>query len=291
MSVTVHMGDPKVESQLVSGFHGIEADAWRWTEQEVHGGPAHAVRRRPEGREADLKLTVPPVAIEKLKTISLSATAGGNALPPETYTKPGDYLYVRDIPAGVFTGDTVRVDFQLDKAMPPSGADLRELGIIVFEHRSGKQMSPVQRGSQPVPRSASLTSAVFWLGPSLLCLALYWRGFTAWFRADDFAWLGTGIYIQNFRDFLLAMFAPQGAGHHPAVSERAFFMRGSASSAWTPCPSGSSSSPRSSPIWRWWRPSARASPDCARRASSPPFSGYSTARSSSPWAGPASTTR
>jgi hypothetical protein len=32
----------------------------------------------------------------------------------------------------VFTGETVRVDFQLDKAMPPSGADRRELGIIVL---------------------------------------------------------------------------------------------------------------------------------------------------------------
>ena len=65
-------------------------------------------------------------------------------------------------------------------------------------------MSPV-----PEPRSTRLASAVFWLAPSLLCLALYWRGFTAWFRADDFAWLGTGLYIQNFHDFLLAIFAPQ----------------------------------------------------------------------------------
>ena len=87
-------------------------------------------------------------------------------------------------------------------------------------------MSPVQRGSQPVPRSASLTSAVFWLGPSLLCLALYWRGFTAWFRADDFAWLGTGIYIQNFHDFLLAMFGPKAQGTIRPLSERAFFMLG-----------------------------------------------------------------
>jgi len=62
------------------------------------------------------------------------------------------------------------------------------------------------------PRAVRLASAAFWLAPSLLCLALYWRGFTAWFRADDFAWLGTGIYIQNFHDFLLAIFAPQAQG-------------------------------------------------------------------------------
>jgi hypothetical protein len=71
-----------------------------------------------------------------------------------------------------------------------------------------------------------MASAAFWLAPSLLCLALYWRGFTAWFRADDFAWLGTGLYVQNFHDFLLAIFAPQAQGTIRPLSERAFFMLG-----------------------------------------------------------------
>jgi hypothetical protein len=75
-------------------------------------------------------------------------------------------------------------------------------------------------------RFATLASAAFWLVPSLLCLALYWRGFTAWFRADDFAWLGTGLYIRNFHDFLVAIFAPQAQGTIRPLSERAFFMLG-----------------------------------------------------------------
>ena len=78
----------------------------------------------------------------------------------------------------------------------------------------------------PARGRARLASAAFWLAPSLLCLALYWRGFTAWFRADDFAWLGTGLYIQNFHDFLLAIFAPQAEGTIRPLSERAFFMLG-----------------------------------------------------------------
>ena len=60
-------------------------------------------------------------------------------------------------------------------------------------------MSPARGGPRLAAYSGRLASAAFWLAPSLLCLALYWRGFTAWFRADDFAWLGTGIYIQNFQ--------------------------------------------------------------------------------------------
>src|ERR1035438_8057965 len=34
MMSVLNMGDPKVEPQLVKGFHGIEAAAWRWTEKQ-----------------------------------------------------------------------------------------------------------------------------------------------------------------------------------------------------------------------------------------------------------------
>ncbi|MBS1858775.1 MAG: hypothetical protein JST11_25615 [Acidobacteria bacterium] len=62
--------------------------------------------------------------------------------------------------------------------------------------------------------------------PCLLCLALHWNGLTAWFRADDFAWLGTGIDVNNFHDLLSALFAPQAQGTIRPLSERAFFMAG-----------------------------------------------------------------
>ncbi len=87
-------------------------------------------------------------------------------------------------------------------------------------------MIPVPDGAAPEPRPSRLATAAFWLVPPLLCLALYWRGFTAWFRADDFAWLGTGLYIQNFHDFLVAIFAPMAQGTIRPLSERAFFMAG-----------------------------------------------------------------
>ena len=82
-------------------------------------------------------------------------------------------------------------------------------------------MSPVQGR-----RAVTLASVAYWAIPSLLCLALHWRGFTAWFRGDDFAWLGTGIYIQNFHDFVVAIFAPQAQGTIRPLSERLFFLVG-----------------------------------------------------------------
>jgi len=131
LASTVRVADPKRESQLVSGFYGVEGNSWRWTAKKfsvVLHAPLGAAQK---GATLDLALTVPGVVIEKLKTISLAATVDGRPLAPETYTEPGRFTFKRDLPPGALTGDSVRVDFQLDKAMQPAGADLRELGIIV----------------------------------------------------------------------------------------------------------------------------------------------------------------
>jgi hypothetical protein len=131
MASVVRMGDPKVETQLVSGFYGIEGNAWRWAARQftvVLRPPFGASQR---GGTLQLSLTVPPVVIEKLKNVSLTATVDGTALPPETYTEAGPYTYKRDVPANLLTADSVKVDFQLDKAMPPTDQDKRELGVVV----------------------------------------------------------------------------------------------------------------------------------------------------------------
>jgi hypothetical protein len=132
MASVLNMGDPKAEPQLVTGFYGVEAGAWRWAAKQFTVTLRPPAGSAQKGAKLSVKLTVPPVVIEKNKNVSLSATVGSAALAPETYTTPGDYFYVRDVPASALTGDSVRVDFVLDKAMPPSGADIRELGIIVL---------------------------------------------------------------------------------------------------------------------------------------------------------------
>ena len=132
MASTVHLGDPRMGAQLVSGFYGVEGGAWRWTARRftaVLRPPAGAAQK---GATLTVKLTVPAVVIEKEKDVTLSASIGGTALAPEPYAKAGDYTFKRDVPAAALAGDTVRLEFELDKAMPPSGADQRELGIIVL---------------------------------------------------------------------------------------------------------------------------------------------------------------
>jgi len=131
LATVVRMADPQAAAQLLSGFYGVEGNAWRWTAERF------SVMLRPprsaplKGATLELKLTVPDVVIAKLKTVSLSATVNGMALGAEEYTKAGQYAYRRDLPAKLLPGDSARVDFILNKSMPPTVADNRPLGVIV----------------------------------------------------------------------------------------------------------------------------------------------------------------
>ena len=131
LASTVHTADPRVAAQLISGFYGIEDNAWRWT-----AGKFSVLLRPPrtsaqKGAILQLKFALPDPIINPLKRISISATVNGTALPAETYTKSGEYTYARDVPPNLMAGEAVKVEFAMDKALPPSSADQRELGLVV----------------------------------------------------------------------------------------------------------------------------------------------------------------
>ena len=131
LASTVYTGDPNSEPQLISGFYGAEEYSWRWTAQRfsvVLRPPGGAI-----GEAANLvvRLSIPEVGIEKLHSISLSASIGGVTLAPETYTRSGDHSYVRAVAPHLLTSEEVRIDFQVDKVMPRVGRDDRQLGIVV----------------------------------------------------------------------------------------------------------------------------------------------------------------
>jgi hypothetical protein len=69
-------------------------------------------------------------------------------------------------------------------------------------------------------------TVAWWTVPSLVCLLIHWQGFTAWFRADDFAWLSNFNRIHSFHDLLVILFLPQAQGTIRPFSERAFFVIG-----------------------------------------------------------------
>ena len=74
------------------------------------------------------------------------------------------------------------------------------------------------------PRLPPAAAAAYWLAPSLLCLALYWRGLLAWFQADDFAWLSLRGQVTGWQSLWHVLFAPMAQGTIRPWSERAFFV-------------------------------------------------------------------
>lgn len=126
----VDMGDVKGEKQLLGGFYAIEANAWRWTGKDFSVSLRPPTGAAAQGATLVFALSLPQVAIEKLHSITLSAAVNGTALAPETYSHDGQAEYKRDIPPRALSGDSVRIDFHLDKAMPPANGDRRELGVV-----------------------------------------------------------------------------------------------------------------------------------------------------------------
>jgi hypothetical protein len=131
LATVVNVADPKAAPQLLTGFYGIEQNAWRWT-----SGRFSALLRPPrtatsKGAELELHFTIPDVVISKLHALSLAASVNGTPLSPESYTQAGQFTYSRDVPARLLGADSAKVDFAVDKTIPPSAADQRELGVIV----------------------------------------------------------------------------------------------------------------------------------------------------------------
>ena len=129
----IDMSDPRSKVQLVKGFYDLEAGAWRWTARQfdvVLSPPRDAAQK---GAQLVLRFSIPDPVIAKLKPLTLSASANGVKLAPEQYTAPGDFTYTRELPASALNSGNVPVSFTLDKALPPSPADTRELGVVVKE--------------------------------------------------------------------------------------------------------------------------------------------------------------
>lgn len=130
LATTIHVADPRVSAQLVSGWYEVEQSAWRWTAGRFSVNLRPPRSAAANGAVLQLKFSIPDVLIQKLGPVTLSASVNGAPLTPETYAQAGEFVYARDVPAQALQGAAVKVDFLLDKTLPPSSVDKRELGVI-----------------------------------------------------------------------------------------------------------------------------------------------------------------
>jgi hypothetical protein len=127
----VHMSDPRTAVQLVSGFHEIEQNSWRWTMSKfavVLKPPAGSEK---QGARLVAKISVPEPVIQRVKQTRLTASAGRTVLGSQVYSSAGEFTFVVDVPASALGEDTVTFDFSLDRFLIPGAVDTRELGLVV----------------------------------------------------------------------------------------------------------------------------------------------------------------
>jgi hypothetical protein len=127
----VNVADPQAAVQLTRGFYDLEHDSWRWTNKSFTVTLRPPVNASKTGANLELKFTIPDVMFNRVGPMTMDARINGLDLGEQTYSQPGDCTYTREVPAVALGGDAVAVDFHVDKSLPPSGKDPRELAVIV----------------------------------------------------------------------------------------------------------------------------------------------------------------
>jgi hypothetical protein len=125
----VRMSDPKATAQLLSGFYALENNSWRWT-----SGKFSVLLRTPPGAASQggvvtFAFSLPDIAVQKLKTVAITASVNGTRLDSAEYAKAGANTFTAAVPPTLLTGDSVKVDFTLDKTIPQD-VDKRVLGVV-----------------------------------------------------------------------------------------------------------------------------------------------------------------
>ena len=131
LASAINVADPADSAQLVRGFSNVEADAWRWSTSKfavVLRPPAGAAQN---GAKLELHFTLHDAVVGKLGPVAVSATVNGTPVATETFSQPGDCVYLHEVPATALASDVVTVEFTTDKSLPPTEKDKRELALIV----------------------------------------------------------------------------------------------------------------------------------------------------------------
>ncbi len=115
----------------LEGFYGLEQGRFRWTKKDFAVTFDKLNRPRVGTTRLTLSLYIPESTIQKLGPLRLSARLGDHVLATATYRQSGGYTFERDLPTEWLTAGPNRFEFALDKSIPPTAADQRELGIVV----------------------------------------------------------------------------------------------------------------------------------------------------------------
>ncbi len=125
------MGDLRSKPQLVAGWYPIEDGAWRWMQKQ-----AEVTLRTPAdpALSFEMDLFFPPGYMQSAGgPVTVSIRVNDKPMTKRSYYTPGSYHLTAMVPAGLATFPTSTVTVRLNRALPPRGSELRELGAIVTQ--------------------------------------------------------------------------------------------------------------------------------------------------------------
>jgi hypothetical protein len=131
LASVVSMADPAASSQLLSGFHAVEDNAWRWSMKKFTVSLAVPPAAAAQGGSLKLKLTLPDVIADRMRGVSVTASIGDRKLGSFVVAQTGDHVAAFDVPAQLLNASAIIAGFELDKAIAPQTQDSRELGLII----------------------------------------------------------------------------------------------------------------------------------------------------------------
>lgn len=133
LASTISMADPAASSQLLSGFHAVEQNAWRWSAKKFSVSLAVPREAAQRGARLELKLTLPDAIAGPMLGVNITPSIAGRALRPFQVAKTGEQIAAFDVPKELLNTAAVIADFDLDKVIPPREGESRELGLVVAQ--------------------------------------------------------------------------------------------------------------------------------------------------------------
>ncbi len=125
----LNTGEARSKPQLLSGWHAIEEGSWRWMARE---GQAVLLAPQQWPVNFELKLFFPSDHMKRAGgPVTVSVLLSGTLFAQETYSRPGVYTLTQPVPPGAVSTAAPKLTIRLNRALPPSDADKRELGAVV----------------------------------------------------------------------------------------------------------------------------------------------------------------
>jgi hypothetical protein len=130
LASSLKMGDLATPVQLVKGVYGVEGGSWRWTSGHFSILLRSPLAAAQHGGTLTFSFTIPDVVNQKLGKLAMTVSSGGKKLNSDSFATTGAHTLTADVPADLLMKDTITFDFDLDKSIPASASDNRELGVI-----------------------------------------------------------------------------------------------------------------------------------------------------------------